>query len=154
MAKTLGEICNGLNSYDCEKKLNNSSGVVSVRYITKNSYSIYLPFCLYIGYASNMPEEIMTTETLNFLIIEDAKLPEYITSNRKFNSIIIKTKDVDLFALYNLVQNLLSIDPGALSCSYDMTKSLSRGESVQELLNITYQYLENPLMLTNLAQQH
>ncbi len=154
MAKTISEICGGLSGFEFEKKLNRNAAIVSVRYITKNSYSIYLPYCLYIGYASNMPEEIMTTETLNFLIIEDAKLPDYLLSNRNFNSIVIRTDKVDLFGLYNQVQSLLSIDPAALSCSYDMTKALGRADSVQELLNIAYQYLENPVMLTNLAHQH
>lgn len=154
MAKTVSEICEGLSGLEFDTLINRNANIVSVRYITKNSYSIFMPYCLYIGYASNMPEEIMTTETLNFMIIEDAKLPEYLRENRSFNSIVLRTKDIDLFNLYNQVQNLLSIDPAALSCSYDMTKALGRADSVQELLNIAYQYLENPVMLTNLAHQH
>lgn len=154
MAKSISEICGGLSGFEFEKKLSRNATIVSVRYITKNSFSIFLPYCLYIGYASNMPAEIMSTETLNFLVIEDAPLPEYLAENRNFNSIVIKAQEVDLFMLYNQVQDLLSIDPAALSCSYDMTKALGRADSVQELLNIAYQYLENPVMLTNLAHQH
>lgn len=154
MATTISEIAGRMSEYPCEKIIRKNSPIVSVRYLTKNSYSIYVPYCLYIGYASNMPREIITNEMLSFLVVEDAVLPEYLVSHPNFNSIILRTDRVNLFELYNQVQNLLSIDPAALSCSYDMTKSLSRPVSVQEMLNIAYQYLENPVMLTNLAHQH
>ena len=157
LARTIKEICSGLTGHVFEPHINQNSTIVSLRYVTRDSFSIFLPYCLYIGYASRLPAEIMTTETLNFLILRDTALPRYLLENPNFNTVVVEAENpekVDLFGLYNQIQNLLSIDPAALACSYDMTRSLSHGETVQGLLAIAYQYLENPVMLTNIAHLH
>lgn len=145
------EVVNSLSSYDISSSIYEDCEVIEFRYLSKK-ISSFDPYCLYIFKASNLPDEIITNHRINFLIIEDSQLPNFLfdkNSFDKYNYILLNDNNLPIYKLIYIIQDLFNINTSLLAFQEDIINTIGNCKSIDDIIKISYKYLKNPIMVLN-----
>lgn len=110
-----------------------------------NTSDVLMADILYIGCVSELPEEPPETY-LNLLCIKDKDLPTQYIDNTH-SRIILLDENTSLKSVYNDASQFLEDQYRKLTASKKMLECLVRGNSVQEIIDVGYELLGNPIQL-------
>lgn len=148
---TIQQIVDMLCDYDISTSIMEDCEVIDFRYLSKK-ISNFNSYCLYIFKASNLPDEIISQHKINFLIIKDKELPDFLlskTSKNKYNYIILNESNLPIYKLIYLIQDIFNINASLLSFQEDIINAIGNSKSIDEIIKISFNYLKNPIMLLN-----
>lgn len=106
------------------------------------------PNTLYVGIASSFPSEILGSHCVNLLCIYEEEIPFNYTENSRVNLIILVT-NIDLFKIFNAIQDIFSVHHQLLVNSLKLTESFLKGHSLQQIIDAASEVLGNPLTITD-----
>lgn len=148
---TINIIADKLSAYDISTSIIENCEVIDFRYLSRK-ISNFNPYCLYIFKASNMPSEIICQHKINFLIIKDKELPNFLlkeSSKDKYNYIILNDMNLPIYKLIHIIQDIFNINTSLLSFQEDVLNAISSSQSIDQIIKISFNYLKNPIMLLN-----
>lgn len=148
---TIKEIANKLVSYNITTSIYESYELIDFRYLTKK-ISSFNPYCLYIFKASNLPDEILSQDKINFLIIKDKPLPNFLVdeaSKCNYNYIVLDDNHLPIYKLIYIIQDVFNINASLLSFQEDIINAIGNFKSINEIIKISFNYLKNPIILLN-----
>ena len=146
---TINNISDKLNSYNINTYITEDCEVIDFRYLSSKT-SNFNPYCLYIFKASNLPNEIISQDKINFLIIKDSDLPTYLLDEKdKYNYIVIDNKELPIYKLIYIIQDIFNINTSLLSFQEDVLNAIGSSKSIDEIIKISFNYLKNPVILLN-----
>ncbi|MEL7656668.1 MAG: helix-turn-helix domain-containing protein, partial [Bacillota bacterium] len=109
---------------------------------------------LYIGYTSQLSEKISTISLINLICILDIPISDKLKSNANVNMILFN-KSFDLASVFNKIYDLLTEDDLRLNdYMVKLFDSLSQGKGLQNIVDIGYEMLGNPLHVIDLSWKH
>ncbi|MBV7275597.1 helix-turn-helix domain-containing protein [Clostridium sp. PL3] len=125
------------------------SCIYSVELFNKN-HRLFQQDFLYIGNASDLLEIPFKDIPTNVLCIADIPLSdEYI--HHLDSNIIIVTKSIDIIQILNEIRSLLMIHRHYIQSSLKLMNILLSDGSLQDIMNIGYKILGNPLFLHDIS---
>ena len=148
---TIDEIKNKLSSYNISSSIHENCELIDFRYLSKK-ISNFNPYRLYIFKASNFPDEIITHHRINFLIIKDTTIPDFIINNNSKNShnyIILNDNNLPIYKLIYIIQDTFDINTSLLAFQKDIINAIGSSKSIDEIIKISFSYLKNPIILLN-----
>lgn len=148
---TIKEIADKLCNYDISTYIIENCEVIDFRYLSKK-ISSFNPYCLYIFKSSNLPDEIISKHKINFLIIKDKELPDFLLdkySKDKYNYIVLNQESLPIYKLIYIIQDVFNINTSLLSFQEDIINAIGNSKSINEIIKISFNYLKNPIMLLN-----
>lgn len=120
--------------------------IESIKLITKKQ-TLFEPSILYISKASSLPQIEIYSNTINLLCIEDIPIPSEYIKNLRLNLVTLDSTN-DLFTIFNEVQDILTKFNQWYSTLMD---SLITNKGLQEILDIGYKLIENPIVLFDIS---
>ena len=148
---TIKEIADKLFAHNIVTSINENCEVIDFRYLSKK-ISNFNPYCLYIFKASNLPDEIISQNKINFLIIKDKPLPDFLVdevSKYKYNYIVLNDNNLPIYKLIYIIQDAFNINTSLLSFQEDIINAIGNSKSIDEIIKISFNYLKNPIILLN-----
>ncbi|NLM51467.1 MAG: hypothetical protein GX197_01385 [Firmicutes bacterium] len=147
MLLTMKKAANYLAKYQPTTRIFFDAQIRSFKLITQETTQFSTDY-LYLGKVSALPIAHIFTERINFVLLEDTELPAGFRENHLVNFILIKN-NYSLYEIINDVQEFFSIREFVSDSITQLLEALSQGKSIQDILNISYEILGNPLMLTD-----
>ncbi|MCC3868617.1 PucR family transcriptional regulator [Terrisporobacter mayombei] len=148
---TIKKIADKLCDYDINTSIIKDCELIDFRYLSKR-ISNFNPYSLYIFKASNLPNEIICQEKINFLIIKDKPLPSFLleeTTKEKYNYIILNNKELPIYKLIYIVQDIFNLNTSLISFQEDILNAIFNSKSIDDIIKISFNYLKNPIILLN-----
>lgn len=114
------------------------------------------PEILYIGKSDELPESLSIGNTLNILAFTDT-VPEHpqdhqYLNNHQINLILLK-EGPDILSIFNEVQDIIKKGQESLRYSADLLKMLVHNSGFQNIIDIGYKMLGNPLYVMDLSSK-
>ena len=106
--------------------------------------------CVYVGLSSQLIKKNLNGCVFNIICIIDKPISESLIDNLNVNLILLNTK-IDLYVLLNEVQQFLLEYEIYSTCLAKFMEGLIQGRGLQNLLDIGYRFLENPILLHDLG---
>jgi PucR family transcriptional regulator, proline-responsive transcriptional activator len=106
------------------------------------------PYCVYIGRASALPDNVFITSCVNLVLITNKRTPSKLLSNNLVNLIIIQEKNGDIPTI-NELQSMFTANQYITIATSKLLPALSEGWSLQQILDLGYELLGNPVLLVD-----
>lgn len=148
MSNTMNEISKSLLKYK-PKVLIQENITISNYYYLHNELNEFNSNCLYVCKSSQLPNHINNNDIINLLIILDAPLPSYLQWWDKYNLILLEENSCNIYVLLEKLQDLINMDSILNHLTTKLIDGISKHLSINELIAIVYNYLKNPIILTN-----
>jgi len=103
---------------------------------------------LYIGKASNLPKSLPKNSAASFLCTADVPVPARYKGNPCVN-IILFDGSADIHTVLNRIQDALFIKAAPGIFSQRLLDSLIRHREIQDIINVGYEFLGNPIWVTD-----
>ena len=145
----LNEILDKFLPYTYDYKISFYTEIISFKFSTKALPS-YSPYCLYIFKEKNLPKDILVEDVINFLIIGTPKEKNYLNN---CNYIILEENSISTFDIIKTIQGLLNFDDALSSFKEKLIFSIEKNLSIDNMLSIAYEYLNNPIIVLNSKYQ-
>lgn len=148
---TIRKIVDKLCDYNISTSIIEDCELIDFRYLSKR-ISNFNPYSLYIFKASNLPNEIICQDKINFLIIKDQSLPSFLleeTTKGKYNYIILDNKELPIYKLIYIVQDIFNLNTSLISFQEDVLNAIGNSKSIDDIIKISFNYLKNPIILLN-----
>lgn len=151
MSIPLSEIVNYIIEFSPELYVfkKDFSSIYSVELFNK-SQKLFQPDFLYIGSASDLLEIPFKDIPTNVLCIADIPLPDEYIQHLDSNIIIIN-KHIDILQILDKIRSLLMVHRHYIESSLKLMNILISDGSLQDIINIGYKILGNPLFLHDIS---
>lgn len=147
MQLTMKNLAEHLKHYRPTSKILFDAGLRSFKIFTKDQKD-FSPESLYVGRASSLPDTYNFTERVNFVLLQDTEVPSSFRESHLTNIIAIDG-DQDFFAVINDLQDFFAQREFVSAAITRLLAALAQGKSIQEILDLSFEILGNPLMLTD-----
>lgn len=144
---SINDAAAALAVYDPAKKIAHDSKLVSFKLFNKNFDSFRTDY-LYVGKISNLPPLQNIKGKVSFLLLADAELPAVLHCSHLINYILLEPGH-GLEDIINNLQDLFAIREYIGESGKKLLHALAEGKNIQKILNISYEILGNPVMLTD-----
>ncbi|WP_411679099.1 PucR family transcriptional regulator [Clostridium thailandense] len=104
---------------------------------------------LYVGDMSNLEVTLDILTKGNILIVSEASMPTSISTNDNFNIIFISGDCV--LAVFNKVLDIFSEYIKLTEGSSKLLETLSQGNGIQEIINMGFQLIGNPIFVRDIS---
>lgn len=128
---------------------NEEVSIKAVKFIEKNQ-SLFEPNYLYIGKSSNIPKTIPPSAAINILCIGNGNLQAKYKKNSMINLIILNN-DIDIFTIFNEMQEILISHQQFAANSAKLLDSLISGKGIEHIVNVGCEILGNPICILDLS---
>lgn len=123
--------------------------IKAVKLIEKDQ-SYFEPNYLYIGKSSNLPKTIPPNGPINILCITNSSLLSKYKKNSMLNLIILNN-NMDIFTVFNEIQELLITNQQFAINSAKLLNSLISGKGIDHIVNVGCEILGNPICILDLS---
>ncbi len=148
MSATFNEISSKLSSKNpiiiIQKDIN-----ISNYYYIESDFDNLNSYSLYICKLSNFPSQFTTDEHRNFLIIVDVHIEYDLFKLKNCNIIIIEQNKIKLYKLLEDLQYIINLKSDIITASNSILNSISKNEGINNIINILYDHLKNPIIIAN-----
>lgn len=148
MSTTIKEIGRLLSKYKPKVSIQENLTISNYYYLHRY-FKDFNSNCLYVCKSSQLPKEINNINITNLLIILDTPLPTYLQSWDKYNLILLEENKCSIYSLLEKLQDLICMDSILNHMTKNLIEFISKNVSLDDLLKIAYQYLENPIIIVN-----
>ncbi|KNZ40852.1 PucR family transcriptional regulator [Acetobacterium bakii] len=148
MAVELTKIISGFDGFALKKMINKNMEIAEYGIYTEKMTAL-LPNAIYIAKASMINDNSFLSNS-NFIIIEDSPLPEKLLKDNGSNILIINN-DWKTTAVAEIIENLFEDQRRIGDVSIKLLQACQKGYTVQQLLDLGYQLLNNPLLLVDIS---
>ena len=108
---------------------------------------------LYIGYASDLPVSISAEREICLICLENCKIPSLHLENSNINMIVLDPVPKPT-EIYNAVNALLRNEHLLKYTTERLFQSIIKGFSIQEICEIGYELLQNPVAILDNSLKH
>jgi sugar diacid utilization regulator len=144
---TLQKLVTHLSAYQPQSRIIINKELRSFKLFAKG-FTDFTADTIYVGKVSDLPPTKTYTQQINFLLLKDSELPAAFYNNVLINYILIENQ-VNLISVINDLQDFFTIREYTAQAIKKMLAVVMQGAQVQELLEVAYQFLGNPLLLTD-----
>ncbi len=151
MAMLLKKIIQAFDEYPIRTTINGNSEMIEIEHYeeySKRSQPLSAT-CIYVIRAS-MIAEITLNNQISLIIIEDQPLSPNIFKEYPFNFIILN-KDWEVAQAMAVLEKLFADHLRIGEVSVKLLQACQKGYSIQQLLDLGYQILSNPLLLVDIS---
>lgn len=148
MSATMNEICKSLSKYSPRVSIQENLTISNYYYLHRD-FKDFNSNCLYVCKSSQLPKEINSNNIINLLIILDIPLPSYLQWWEKYNLILIDENKCNIFSILDKLLYLINMDTILNHMRKELIDGISKNLSLDELIKISYNYLKNPIIVTN-----
>ncbi|MBU4440397.1 MAG: hypothetical protein L6276_06460, partial [Acetobacterium sp.] len=150
MAVALKKIISALNGADIKTRINETSEDIEIQgYNRYTGQPEMLANHIYVTNASSMADASLMAK-YHFIVIEDQLQPETTLANSP-SKLIALSNDGDLAAVMTILENLFAEQRRIGECSIKFLQACQKGYTIQQLLDLGYQLLNNPLLLVDIS---
>ena len=148
MSATMNEIAKSLSKYKPRISIQENLTISNYYYLHKD-FQDFNSNCLYVCKSSQLPKEIDNNSLINLLIILDTPLPNYLQWWEKYNLILLDKNKCSIYSLLEKLQYLINMDTILNHMTKTLIDGIAKNLSLDELVKISYKYLNNPIVITN-----
>lgn len=148
MSTTMNEIGRSLSKYKPRVSIQENITISNYYYLHRN-FKNFNSNCLYVCKSSQLPEDINNNDIINLLIILDVPLPTYLQWWDRYNLILLEEDKCNIYSLLEKLQDLINMNSILNHLTKSLIDGISKNLSLDELTAIAYNYLENPIIITN-----
>jgi sugar diacid utilization regulator len=141
--KELGE---KLSAFNPETQICCENARIKTAKLLNREETFFEPDIIYIGYASNLPDDMSTVHNANFLCLIDKNLPQRNKKSIGSNLITVDCK-VDLALIFNTVQDILAERRNLVYGYEKLLRSLIRAKGIQEIIDTAFELIGNPIIV-------
>lgn len=151
MEMKLSDFLDKIDNYSPELYISQKEDVLikAVKLIEKDQ-SFFEPNYLYIGKSSNLPKTIPPNGPINILCIASSSLLSKYKKNSNLNLIILNS-NVDIFTIFNEVQEILINHQQFAINSAKLLDSLISGKGIEHIVDAGCEILGNPICILDLS---
>lgn len=151
MAVALKKIISALNEAGIKTRTNETFEDIEIQGYDKYASrpESLLADHIYVTNASSMVDTSLMAK-YHFIVIEDRLLPERALENSP-PKLIALNKDEDLAAVMTILEKLFAEQRRMGECSIKLLQACQKGYTIQQLLDLGYQLLNNPLLLVDIS---
>lgn len=148
MSTTMNEIGMALSKYKPRVSIQENITISNYYYLHRD-FNDFNSNCLYVCKSSQLPDDINNKDVVNLLIILDIPLPTYLQWWDKYNLILLEENKCSIYSLLEKLQDLINMNSILNHLTKSLIEGISKNLSLDELTAIAYNYLENPIIITN-----
>lgn len=152
MSTSMNEISKALRTYKPKVYIQENITIANFYYL-HDELKDFNSNCLYVCKSSQLPDKIVSDSLINLLIILDKKLPTNILLWEKYNLILLDDNKCSIYTLLENLQDLINLDTVLNHFVKTLIEGISNNLTLNKLIEIAYEYLENPIIITN-ASNH
>lgn len=148
MSLQISKIIASIQEYEPKLYITESVEITDWKYITKNQTE-FLPNYLYIGKTSslcNVPSSVKTS----LILLEDSNLIEFDLKESDTNFILLNI-DCNLDSISERIESLFIDQQKLGDCTIKILQACQHGKTTQQILDLGFQMLKNPLLLVDLS---
>ena len=108
---------------------------------------------LYIGNASDLPDSIDPVHPVCLICIENCDIPSFYSESTSVRMIVLESA-AELKEIYNTVNALLGNERCLRHASDTLFQAVMNDAGIQELCNIAYELLGNPVAIQDNSMKH
>nr|WP_320024381.1 helix-turn-helix domain-containing protein [uncultured Acetobacterium sp.] len=151
MAVALKKIISALTEAGIKTRINETFEDIEIQGYDKYSgqSESLLANHIYVTNASSMKNSSLMAK-YHFIIIEDSLLSERASENNP-SKIIALNKDQDLATVLMILEKLFADQRRIGECSIKLLQACQKGYTIQQLLDLGYQLLNNPVLLVDIS---
>ena len=150
MAVALKKIISALNEAGIKTRTNETIVDIEIQgYDRYSDQPEMLTNHIYVTNASSMADASLMAK-YHFIVIEDQLRPETTLANSP-SKLIALSKDGDLAAVMTILEKLFAEQRRIGECSIKLLQACQKGYTIQQLLDLGYQLLNNPLLLVDIS---
>ncbi|NLM45249.1 MAG: hypothetical protein GX200_00400 [Firmicutes bacterium] len=147
MQLTIKNLAKYLEHYRPASKILFDASLRSFKIFTKEQTD-FSPEQLYVGRASSLTDTYKFADRINFVLLQDAEIPASFRESHLTNIIAIDSGH-DFFSLINDLQDFFAQREYVSTAITRLLAALAQGRNIQEILELSFEFLGNPLMLTD-----
>ncbi|MGM9534754.1 MAG: hypothetical protein ACI3VR_05855 [Intestinibacter sp.] len=150
MSATFNEISGKLSSKNplviMAKNIN-----ISNYYYIEDDFDNLNSYSLYICKLSNLPKDFSPDKIINLLIIVDVDNECDLFKLKNCNILMLEQDKISLYKLLEDLQDVINVKANIIASSNNIISAISKNGSIDSLIDIIYEYLKNPIIMTNAA---
>jgi hypothetical protein len=116
----------------------------------KPNQSQYYSACLYVGYASDLPDALTGGQQSNLICIDDAPIPEKVLINKMLNLYRVPN-GINQFDVLNKVADIMIDEAAVTAAMRQILDALYANVGIQGLVNVASELFENPIFINDTA---
>ncbi|MBE6114773.1 MAG: hypothetical protein E7191_06790 [Erysipelotrichaceae bacterium] len=126
----------------------NEPTYIQTHKMVKPKNPVFFPACIYVGYVSELPDEIDPRFLANLICIEDVPLSDQILVNENMNLYLVP-KGTNQFNILNKIADIM-IDEAVLTSSMQrILNALYENKGLQSIVDVASEVFENPLFIND-----
>ncbi len=116
--------------------------------MVKPGQQSFVPACLYVGYVSELPDEVFGDGPSNIICIEDRPLPSGFVSHGRMN-LYLAPKGVNQFDILNTIADIMIDEASIVAGMRRLIDALYTGLGLQGIVDIAAEVLGNPVFVND-----
>jgi len=146
MEISIKDLWEKLSFFNPEAQICHESARIKTAKLLNREQAFFDPDTIYIGYASDLPDDMSTVHNASFLCLMDKNLQQRNIKNIGANLIKVDSK-IDLTSVFNTVQDILARRRDLVLGYEKLLRSLISAKGIQEIVDTAFELIGNPIIV-------